>query len=103
MNSRKWRKIAAKEHNDRIDLTAEIKDLRIKIFEKHRVSVATEQGDNNAMQAATERLRGILESDTPPAVKAGRNRSVGLGRHELARIQLAVIAAMAGISNTDKY
>lgn len=96
MNSRMKRKIAAKEHNDRIHLMNEIKGLRSKIYAKHRVNVmVTFDHTNESVITEIDRLKGILNCDTPP------RKVVNSGGREFARMHLAAIAAMAGIGHVN--
>lgn len=92
MNSRLSRKIAAKEHNDRIALMDELIAIRARIYRKHGASVMVSYDKTNeSVRREIDRLKAIFESDTPP------KRAVGDGRRDLARMHLAAIAAMAGI------
>ncbi|MGL5393781.1 MAG: hypothetical protein ACRDBQ_00740 [Shewanella sp.] len=92
MNSRLARKIAAKEHNDRIALMDELIAIRARIYRKHGASVIVSYDNTNeSVRREIDRLNDIFESDE-------RTRMVvGDGRRGLARMQLAAIAAMAGI------
>lgn len=92
MNSRLARKIAAKEHNERIHLIVELTDIRARIYRKHGASIIVSYDNTNeSVRREIDRLKAIFESDARPRMV------VGDGRRGLARMQLASIAAMAGI------
>ena len=94
MNSRLMRKIAAKEHNDRVILMDELRAIRASVYAKHGVSVmATYDKTNESVRREIDRLSVILESDFPP------RKVVTSGASNFARMHLAAIAAMAGIGH----
>ncbi|MGL5775000.1 MAG: hypothetical protein ACRCYB_06605 [Aeromonas veronii] len=96
MNSRLARKIAAKEHNDRIALMEEMASIRARIYSKHGARVMVSYDNTNeSVRIEIDRLKAIFESDAPP------RRDVNGGRRDFARIHLAAIAAMAGIGHVE--
>ncbi len=89
MNSRQRRKLAAQEHNDRIGLMRELSDLQFAIYVKHGARVrAVIDNSNDSVRREIAKLRGMLESDTPPPRQAPGRSSVN------AKIALAFMAGM---------
>lgn len=89
MNSRQRRKQAAQEHNDRIGLVKEVGDLQLAIYVKHGARVRFIHGDtNDILREQIAKLRGMLESDTPPPRQAPGRSSVN------AKIALAFMGGM---------
>ncbi|MND16922.1 hypothetical protein D3C76_254630 [compost metagenome] len=89
MNSRQRRKRAAQEHNDRIELMRELSDLQFAIYVKHGARVmAAIDNSNDSVRREIAKLRGMLESDTPPPRPAPSRSGVN------AKIALAFMGGM---------
>lgn len=89
MNSRQRRKQAAQEHNDRIELMQELSELQLAIYTKHGVRVRVEIDSRNySVVREIEKLRGILEADTPPPRPAPGRSGLSLAA------AVAVLSAM---------
>lgn len=98
MNSRMRRKADAERHNNRRILLSELTHIRSEIYRKHRVHVRALCDDTNqSISNEIDLLKLTLESDSPPPKKV----SV-LGGRGVGRMQLAAIAAMAGITEAPK-
>ena len=96
MNSRQRRKQAAQEHNDRIELMQELKELQASIYAKHGAWVQVVIDDSNdSVRREIAKLRGILEADAPPPRPApGRS---GVMRGGLSTRLAAVYLAGMGV------
>lgn len=89
MNSRQRRKQAAQEHNDRIELVKEISDLQFAIYTKHGARVRFIHGDtNDILRQQIAKLRGMLDSDTPPPRTQPRRSGISTS------VALATLAGM---------
>lgn len=88
MNSRQRRRAEAIKHNERIKLERDLMELRKLIYAKHKTSVFATYSCNESLRGEIERLQGIFKSEEPP------KREV---RSSFASLQLAAVAAMAGI------
>lgn len=98
MNSRMRRKADAERHNNRRILLSELTHIQSEIYRKHRVYVRALYDDTNqSVSDEIDRLNLIFSSDNPPP-KTPKKVSV-LGGRSIARMQLAAIAAMAGIGH----
>ncbi len=92
MNSRQRRKQAAQEHNDRIELVKEVGDLQLAIYAKHGARVRFIYGDtNDILREQIAKLRGMLESDTPPPRTPPRRSGISTS------VALAALAGMMGV------
>lgn len=98
MNSRLRRKQAAREHNDRIALMFDLRQVQDAIHAKHGAWVQVVIDDSNdSLRREIAKLRGIFEADAPPP----RPVAVGGGAGRLrARQKLAIVAAMASLSTS---
>ena len=65
-------------------------ELRKLIYAKHKASVFVTYSCNESLRGEIERLQGIFKSDDPPKRKVTSS---------VARLQLAAIAAMAGLGS----
>lgn len=93
MNIRMRRKADAKRHNNRRILLSELTHIQSEIYRKHKVHVRVLYDDTNqSVINEIGRLKSIFPSDNPPPKKVAV-----IGGVSVARLQLAAIAAMAGI------
>lgn len=98
MNIRQRRKQAAQEHNDRIELMQELSDLQLAIYTKHGVRVRVEIDSRNySVVREIEKLRGILEADTPPPRSAPRRSGIRRGGL-YATLALAALGEAMGVN-----
>ena len=92
MNSRERRKLAAKEHNDCIDLRSQISEMQQAVRKKHGVLVRIIYGDTSMkMRENLLMLRGMLEADSPP------NRAISQKRRIVSGAALAGLAGMGAL------
>lgn len=92
MNSRLRRKEAAEEFNNRRVMVVELRQLQQDILQKHGIFVPSFYGNSCAeVYKEITRLMPILDSDIPPPRRVGSRATT--------RLQLAAIAAMAGIGH----
>ncbi len=94
MNSRQRRKLAAQEHNDRIELMRDLSELQLAVYTKHGVRVRVMIDDSNSSVAREiEKLRGILEADAPPV----RDRVAVLGSSGLSKLHAIRLLGLGGL------
>ena len=92
MNSRLRRKEAAEEFNNLRIMLGELRQLQQDILRKHGTFVPAFYGNSCAeVYKEITRLTPILDSDIPPPRRVGARANT--------RLQLAAIAAMAGIGH----
>lgn len=108
MNSRQRRKAAAQEHNDRIELKKELRELQLAIYTKHGAKVRVEGWqENDRLRQQVAKLREILGADTLPeqeqrkvALVSGGS-SIGRSAARQAMIMLALAAGIGHVGGAD--